>query len=1091
MAEQADDFINNPPQLNNLPDLGSLPSLPEMDFSIPKLEVPKFEFPAAPKLDIPKIETPETATPFPSSFKKEKTVGGFIGNFVSDASDTLKNLGHFLVVDVPSALVVNPARAAIGGAFDTDKAWREKYLKDWSERIDRWSKDPSGQAIEGGGMLLHALADPYWDFKNDHFKWDFWYERPFTVLADAATLASLGAGTAGKAANVAGRATRVGEGLAKAADIMSKSEKILNPISWVTTGAKTLAAPALESLGIGKHSPGLTKIVAETRAEAAAERGVLEGVSAEERSAMANLEEVRPVPGGIKTEGTPGGLEITETTPQIFKYEHKPAERGLEEVTVKPIGPLTPEEAADLLKQANDKMKRRVEIKGNINDIENGKLPDTPTMNARVADTFTDLKWRKIAADRINQYLVDNKIISPIEVGNYEKINLQGLSQAYDVTLGSLEEFKVARETALKNGASEAEALKAGSAAAKSYAERLKDVSFGKDVWVPKHVSRFLQHEFFPPDLQRLTDVYKLWQPAVTSLRFPSYHLQVLVGNTIMSLLYGVNPITEWALTKKLRTQNAFPAELAENTGARWIEELSNGEGAFNKVSKAYLDAAQKVGGILGTSGSDARLRQEIAIHYISKQLKDGILGSVPTHEALVNGLKEVLGSKDALRNVLEEVKKARLSETEAGILAERSASNVRPSPIEWQDVRPPKAPGAPGRRTPILEEVKMAPVTPELEELLPSTTGKRTTQPPELLGGKRMPEGAATPNEGRRKSRPILGKEQAFNDAQILAEKTAIRETLEAQVPDFQKKVEILNKAIEEGNRWAGNVLALHPFERSVLKKIIPFYSYTKAMTALAFEAAIIYPKRMFMLNRIAKLTADIMHDPDAPEWVQEYVPFGFDSDGNIMAIRLGSLNPFSGVRGTEFGDQPLPGMLDPTRNPIIKLVYEAAGGTPQWSKRPLKPGEYAARMSDGSIYEYQKDGTFKRVLAQPSIVKSVAYMFPQIQALDELLTPYVTRDTGKLGILSDPILGPDGKPRFPKELWTRLLGVLPPGGMLPTTSYKEQEQKDMMRKQTGSIMKEFAKALRNPSLTQEQRQSLIDSLRDAAEAEHKRIIR
>lgn len=1064
MAEQ--DFPQ-PPQLvgGSLDALGKAPSIGGMDFgapptdfsfSAPILTIPKLEFPMPPKLE--GIEPPpEVKTPIPEGFKKDKTVTGFAGNFITDATQTLKGLGHFLFVDLPEAAIINPTRATVGAIGGFDQKWRDQYSKAWSDRMTKFLSDPAGQTVEGGGIFLKALADPYWDFKKDSFKWDFWYDRPFTLLADAATLASLGAGTAGKAANVAGKTTAAGKAFTEVASTLGKADKVLNPVNWVVQGGKKLASPILEGFGIGEHSPALTKIIAETRAEAAAEREMMRGVR-----------EIKEVPGGIRT---PELLEVKETP--VF-------------------GALKPQEAADILVQAETQIQRRLKIKGNIDDIEAGRLPNTEIIKDRVSEAFTDIKWRKEQFRRIKDYLTENNILSNKPIAGYEPVNIEGIRDFLNTHQNLVTEFKRGYDGAIALGADTAGAFDAGSKSIAAFTKSLRDLNLGKKVmWAPKHVSNYLRHEFAPRAPGLMDSFFKYWSPAVTTFRFPMYQAQVLAGNSVLSLLYGAGP-KDWGMVKKLRKAGAFSPELQELPHARLMDEWARGEGAFGGMREAYINAAKWIGEKTKTSGSDARLRQLIATNYLSKELQNGVLGSIPTGEALEKALTEILASKQSLRDIMTEIKNLKESEVSARVV--QDVGGVPPT-IEEALARRQAGPGTPGIRQgdeavnirrPMgkeqgprilssgVEEIK--PVvggleTPELLEVRPSPIPKKLSD----AGGKRSPAGAATPMEGRRTPTP---ETQAMKDAEFLKTKTATRQAAEAKIPDLQTKVNLLDKAIEEGNRWAGNAMALHPFERNVLARIIPFYNYTKAMTSLAFTAPILYPKRMFLLNRLASIHMDMMHDPEAPEWVQEYVPFGIDADGNIMAFRLGSFNPFSGVRGEEFGQVPILGPMDPTRNPIFKLAYEMAGGTPHWTKKPVSPGEYAVRYGDGSTYEYQSNGTFKKIVAQPDIMRSALNLLPQLQALNELGDAYVVDDRGRT------ILGPDGKPRFPKELWTRLLSL----GGARGSEYKLEDLKIQQQKKANSIMNEWRSQLRR-EMDPERRQQIIDILRDAAASEHRTV--
>ena len=932
-------------------DLSKPPSIPGYDLSgtpkFGKMEFPTFDdAPPAPPITMPEAPLPVKTEAVP--FKKEKSVGGFASNFVNDATTNLKELGRFLFVDIPSI----PIKLAMD----------EKYRKVWGDRIGKIMDDPLGQGYAGGGALIKAIINPY----KEH-GWDIWYEKPFTMLADVATLASLGAGAAAKGANVVGKATTVGQKLTSTAATLSRVGEAIDPFTGLaravkaTPGVKQVAKGIGDYFGVGEHSPNLSRLVAETRAEALAERAAAEA---------SNL-----APEAIRT-----GRMVN---PEIPGHPH--------------VG-LAVDDSVDIMKQAENQLMKRMKLGKDVDELVQGKLPSSPTIQNRIRDTMLDIKWRRDGLDRIWKYLDDNNLLETKFREGLKAVDLDGYKRFMDNTENITLKFQEGMTAAIKNGADDASAYQAGIANAQEFIKDVNKVQAGKEfAFVPTHVAQFLKHEFAPRTPWLTDSIFKYWSPAVTVFKFPMYQASVLIGNAVMGLLSGAG-YRDWALANKLRAGKQFPAELDAALGGKLqhMEEWSRGEGAFGPVREWYLKQAEKVGNITG--GSDVKLKQLI----VSKNLRAAIQDSLPVGKTLEAAVGEVLNSKVDLRNIISELNKQVARSDDYMTLSSRSRAGGNVIQAEA-----------------------------DLAEVVKAETARRR---------------------------------------------------LEALIPDYQRKVALLDKAIEEGNRWTGSYLHLHPFERNVLSRIVPFYTYTKAMTQLAFHAPFWYPKRMFMLNRLADLTAEMMHDPQAPEWVNDYVPFGTTKDGDIVAFRFGALNPFSGQKSVEAGELNVPAIFDLTRNPLVKLGYDMVGGIPRWSKKPMSPGEYAVRYGDGSVYEYQGDGTIKKVISTPSITRSLLSLFPQAQAVEQLVKPYIMDDRG------EPLGGLDakGNPRFPKELWSRIFNMFSITG----TTYNPAELAQQEKKKYRNILREFQQELRYEK-DPIKRQQYLDIIRDASQADVKRIER
>lgn len=240
--------------------------------------------------------------------------------------------------------------------------------------------------------------------------------------------------------------------------------------------------------------------------------------------------------------------------------------------------------------------------------------------------------------------------------------------------------------------------------------------------------------------------------------------------------------------------------------------------------------------------------------------------------------------------------------------------------------------------------------------------------------------------------------------------------------VPELEKIAKWADDGIEAGNRLAGSYARMHPTERTIFRRAVPFWNYTKAMTLLLPRIPFLFGSRVFLWNRWARIMMDLRKDPSLPEWLQDYVPVGHADDGGIFFLPTRAMTPWGGVRTADAGNLSMPSIADVTsQHPLVKMYFELKGGTPEWSKRPWSPGERMTRMDTGEVYELDKAGRVKKTIAQPSAWKALWNLFPTTQLLETLLQPYVQTDEGFL-LNPVPIRKPDGEPMFPIDMMERV---------------------------------------------------------------------
>lgn len=180
--------------------------------------------------------------------------------------------------------------------------------------------------------------------------------------------------------------------------------------------------------------------------------------------------------------------------------------------------------------------------------------------------------------------------------------------------------------------------------------------------------------------------------------------------------------------------------------------------------------------------------------------------------------------------------------------------------------------------------------------------------------------------------------------------------------------KEEIFRKAAQEVRKWHPDGLDLTAFEKKYMRRIFPFYSWTRKAIPLMIESAIknpgktmLYPKTMLALQEGAGIESEGVGNPFPsdqlfPEWIRNKGigpiasagegPFGFLT-GMSATSGMGPdytifnpSNPFIDLMA-QFGGQGRP--QDPLRgaasmlNPFLKVPYEFTAGRELQTDQPI----------------------------------------------------------------------------------------------------------------------------------------------------------
>jgi hypothetical protein len=203
------------------------------------------------------------------------------------------------------------------------------------------------------------------------------------------------------------------------------------------------------------------------------------------------------------------------------------------------------------------------------------------------------------------------------------------------------------------------------------------------------------------------------------------------------------------------------------------------------------------------------------------------------------------------------------------------------------------------------------------------------------------------------------------------------------------------VEEAVKQMETFLGNYGRLHPLERQVARRIIPFWTFAKTMNALVFKLPFIRPKTAFLWNQYAKFMIDAANDDRLPDRFRNSIPIGGNDDGDIVFMKTDGFSPFRDVTGwnipvTPEINLPIPKLLDPTQNPFIKLMVETRGGYDTFTERPFTTPEDFVTVN-GTVWRFDPDRMeLKPVIPQKPLLHSLFDQIPHMKVIQEALDSF-----------------------------------------------------------------------------------------------------
>jgi hypothetical protein len=176
----------------------------------------------------------------------------------------------------------------------------------------------------------------------------------------------------------------------------------------------------------------------------------------------------------------------------------------------------------------------------------------------------------------------------------------------------------------------------------------------------------------------------------------------------------------------------------------------------------------------------------------------------------------------------------------------------------------------------------------------------------------------------------------------------------------------------VELANKVLVDVNGLTPIERSIARRVMPFYAFTKHLYKYVLSMPADHPIRMSILTNLAEMEVKDWQS-GLPQTMMNLFALGDpDSNGNLKAIDVRSTNPFRSLAMTT----SLDGLMS-TLNPIITAPFAARG----WNVLTNSPELFP---------DTQINPQTGKLEAKPPSNAGIRFMsafIPQVQTLDDLI--------------------------------------------------------------------------------------------------------
>jgi len=163
----------------------------------------------------------------------------------------------------------------------------------------------------------------------------------------------------------------------------------------------------------------------------------------------------------------------------------------------------------------------------------------------------------------------------------------------------------------------------------------------------------------------------------------------------------------------------------------------------------------------------------------------------------------------------------------------------------------------------------------------------------------------------------------------------------------------------VDDIHKWYYYGLNLTDFERRVVRRVMPFYSWMRWASLYAYRITTETPVRANILANMSRDFYMFTGQEELPPFLRGSVPVGTDEDGTVYYLKTTGLNPFSHINDLLAGEGLIGSVMTTALRsaaPPIKTAAEQSLGRDVFLDRPFTK-EDIIKLSNGSLHKFDPE--------------------------------------------------------------------------------------------------------------------------------------
>lgn len=195
-----------------------------------------------------------------------------------------------------------------------------------------------------------------------------------------------------------------------------------------------------------------------------------------------------------------------------------------------------------------------------------------------------------------------------------------------------------------------------------------------------------------------------------------------------------------------------------------------------------------------------------------------------------------------------------------------------------------------------------------------------------------------------------------------------------------------VIQRAIDETNKFMYNYAILGPTERRVVRQFIPFWGWYKFISEAAYRLPVEYPGRVNLIQALSNIGEEQEREfGPLPEWLKGAIPLSKAPlvGGVLKYLPTTGLNPFANIFNPLGPQGPIEGSIQLGQfNPLIQAGLQGFGfDTLSGDRVPISPESGVGESFFGTLYKNGHEVKPAEVGGAQRFLMSLARSFPEFR--------------------------------------------------------------------------------------------------------------